>query len=246
MTALAKLFWKLLTWIDFILFTLVMYVLTYLPRKAFGPIFEKLFQAWSRSFAQALGVTQRVHQHYKGKLPEHYIVIANHPGAFEDIGMPALFKAYSVAKIDVASWFIVGRISTASGTVYLKRDNKDSRSAAADSIKQALLDGANIAIYPEGGCYGRRINRFLYGIFTISLETGVPIIPVFIHYEAQEDFEWDGQTLPQKIGEMMKAQNRTAHYHIFDPFDPKDFPDRETYTEHVHACYLKWQDKYLL
>jgi 1-acyl-sn-glycerol-3-phosphate acyltransferase len=129
--------------------------------------------------------------------------------------------------------------------LFLKRENKASRAQASETIKDALAEGKNIAIYPEGGCYGRQINRFLYGIFTISLETGVPIVPVFIHYEAQEDFEWQGQTLPQKIFELMRAKNNTANYHVFDPFDPKEFNDRESYTNHVHQQYLQWQDKYL-
>jgi len=245
MVELLRLLLRCWTMVEFVLWTLVLYLLSFAPRRPFGHHFEKLFFFWSRRFVAALDVDVRLHQHYAGTLPEHYIVIANHPSAFEDIGLPSLFDAYSVAKEGVRNWFLVGRISVAAGTIFLQREDKSSRAAAGDSIATALQQGKNIAIYPEGGCYGRRLSPFLYGIFGISRETGVPIIPVYIHYEAQEDFEWQGQTLPRKIWQIMTAKNRTAHFHVYEPFQPGAFADRESYCATVHGHYLHWQQIHL-
>ncbi|MDO6459949.1 lysophospholipid acyltransferase family protein [Granulosicoccaceae sp. 1_MG-2023] len=246
MIMLARALWRCIAWLDLILFTLLMYALSFIPRSRFGRIYDRLFQTWSRTFVRALGVDLRLHQHYAGSLPAHYIVIANHPSAFEDIGIPALFPAYSVAKIEVRDWYFAGRISAAAGTLYVKREDKQARAEAKETIRTALLAKRNIAIYPEGGCKGRRIQPFLYGIFQLSLETRTPIVPVFIHYEAQEAFEWQGQTLPRKIAELLFAPNKTAHYHVYEPIDPGAFSSREDYTEAVHALYLAWQEKHLL
>ncbi|MBX2825999.1 MAG: 1-acyl-sn-glycerol-3-phosphate acyltransferase [Gammaproteobacteria bacterium] len=245
MLYLLKLLVRVWNAIEFVLLTLVLYLLSFLPTRFLEGFYERLFYFWARVFVRALDVDVRLHQHYAGKLPEHYIVIANHPSAFEDIGLPSLFNASSVAKEGVRHWFMVGRISVAAGTIFLKRDDKSSRAAAGDAIAEALRDGRNIAIYPEGGCFGRRINPFLYGIFGISLETGVPIIPVFIHYEAQHSFEWQGQTLPQKIWQILTARNRTANFHVYEPFRPQDFDDRETFCATVHGHYLHWQEVHL-
>lgn len=246
MIALFKLLVRLWSWVELGVLTIVMYLLSFLPRSWFGTFYERLFYFWIDVFVQAMGVTIRVHQHYAKTLPDQYIVVANHPSAFEDIGLPSLFDAYSVAKMGVRDWFLVGRISAAAGTIFLKRDDKSSRAAAGESITTALNEGKNIAIYPEGGCFGRRINKFLYGIFGISIETQVAIVPVFIHYEAQEDFEWQGQTLPQKMWQILTAQNRTANFHVYEPFLPENYEDRETFCNDVHEHYLKWQDKHLL
>ena len=102
------LLWRFVMVLEFIAFTLVMYLLSYLPA-ALRPWYFRLFRYWCRSFVRALGIDLRLHQHNTRPLPERYILVANHPSAFEDIGIPALFPVHSLAKIEVADWWIVGR-----------------------------------------------------------------------------------------------------------------------------------------
>ena len=236
-----------LAWIDFILWTLVLYALSFLPKSWSGTWYSQLFRVWCRVFVRALGVDLRLLQQNKFPLPKQFILIANHPSAFEDIGVPALFSVYSLAKIQVKNWFIVGRISEAAGTLYVERESKDSRSAATQEILQTLESGKSIALYPEGGCKGRRIfESFRYGAFDISLTSGIPIVPLFLHYEAQETFEWvNPQTLIHKIWHFLSSQNNRANYYVFDAIDPKQFSDKESYNAYVHHLYLQWQKKYL-
>jgi 1-acyl-sn-glycerol-3-phosphate acyltransferase len=242
----AMLLWRIIAWVELAIFTLVLYLLSYLPRVV-RPFFFSLFRLWCRSFTRALGVELRLHQKNIRALPEHYILIANHPSAFEDIGIPALFPVHSLAKIEVSDWWLVGRISTASGTLYVDRESRESRNAAAAQIEMELRQGKNIALYPEGGCKGRRIfESFRYGAFDISLRTGIPVLPVFLHYESQDDFEWRApQTLLHKLWHMMKTQNSRANYYVYDAIDPAGFADKETYAEFIHNKYLEWQARYL-
>lgn len=233
--------------LDFVFLTLLMYLLTYLPKSVLVRFYPRLFRFWCNAFVHTLGVDLRLHQKNEFILPDRYILIANHPSAFEDIGVPALFPVYSLAKIEVKDWWFVGRISEAAGTLYVHRESRESRSEAAKDLEQALLNGKNIALYPEGGCKGRRIYKdFRYGAFDISLRTGIPILPVFLHYEAQDDFEWrPPQILPQKLWHFMISRNNRANYYVFDAIDPKQFDDKEQYMNHVHQLYLNWQEKYL-
>ena len=247
-TGLLRIIWRLICWLELTVFTLVMYLLTWLPQAFIRHFYFPLFQLWARSFVQALGIDLRVHQKYTSKgLPDQYILIANHPSAFEDIGIPTVFPVHSLAKIEVADWWFVGRISTASGSLYVHRESKESRNAAADAIEQALHAGKNIALYPEGGCKGRRIfESFRYGAFDIAMRTGTPILPVFIHYEAQDTFEWrEPQTLLHKIWHMSSAPNNRVNFYIYDALDPAQFADKESFTAHAHSLYLEWQARYL-
>ncbi len=242
-----RLAWILLGWIELILLTLVLYTLSYLPaRPTPRRWYIRLFRLWSGTFVHALGVDLRLHQKNQHPLPKQFILIANHPSAFEDIGIPALFDVHSVAKVEVRDWWITGRISAAAGTLFVRRESKESRKNVAEKITNALRNGLNIAIYPEGGINGKRLqDDFRYGIFDISKRTGVPILPVYLHYESQDDFHWGDQPLAQKIVEFMLTKNNRVNYYLYDAIQPEQFEDKESYCRFVHEKYLAWQKKYL-
>jgi len=234
-------------WVDFILFTALALVLSGLPKFILNTFYPRMFRWWCKSFIRALNVDLRLHQKNARPLPKNYILIANHPSAFEDLGVPALFPVFSLAKVEVRKWFLVGRVSWAAGTLYVDRESRESRAAAGQQIEDELMKGKNIALYPEGGCKGRRIfEDFRYGAFDISLRTGVPIVPVFLHYESQEDFEWTApQTLIHKLWHFMTTQNNRANYYVFDALDPKEYTSKEQFMEAVHKMYIEWQKRYL-
>jgi len=192
-------------------------------------------------------VDLRLHQHNLRALPKHFILIANHPSAFEDIGIPALFDVVSLAKVQVQDWFVVGRISVAAGTLYVDRDDAGSRQQAIDTMVEAVAAGRNLALYPEGGCKGRRLHgEFKSGAFEVSMRSGVPIVPVFLHYEAQDDFEWqEPYTLPDKIRHMIFAVNNRANYHVFDPLDPQDFADKYEMKAEAYRRFAEWNRRFL-
>jgi len=244
---IAQIGWRVICWLEHAIFTLLMYLLSWLPGTLLQTFYFTLFRAWCRSFVRALGVDLRLHQKNIRPLPSQYILIANHPSAFEDIGIPALFPVHSLAKIEVRDWWLVGRISTAAGTLYVNRESQESRNEAAEKVEEELAQGKNIALYPEGGCKGRRIfESFRYGAFDISLRTGIPILPVFLHYEAQDDFEWrDPQTLLDKLWHMSTTRNNRVNYYVYDAFDPGQFSDKAAYAEYAHNKYLEWQARYL-
>jgi 1-acyl-sn-glycerol-3-phosphate acyltransferase len=238
---------RVIAGLDMLLGTTVLYLLSFLPHRFTHRWYPKLFQIWCTLFIRALGVNLKVHQKNLQALPKHFMVIGNHPSAFEDIGLPAIFKARFLAKEEIKDWWILGRISLAANTLYVKRESKESRTIAREAIIQALQKGDNIGLYPEGGCKGRRVFLpFHYGCFDIAIQTDVPIIPVFLHYEAQEDFEWGlKESLVQKIWAILKAQNKTVNYYVFDAIHPSQFANHQSLCQYVQNLYLKWQVRYL-
>ncbi len=246
MILLLRFLWRLLAIADFVAFTGLMYLLSWLPWRGRHPV-ARLFNAWCRCFVRALGVDLRLHQKNLKRLPARFILIANHPAAFEDIGIPALFDVISLAKLQVQDWIVVGRISKAAGTLYVDRDDPASRDQVVETMVSAVNAGTNIALYPEGGCTGRRLfHQFKSGAFEVSIRTGVPILPVFLHYEAQDDFEWQPPySLPDKIRHMMSTVNNRANFYVFDPVDPKGFKDKYAMKDAVYAMYAKWNAQYL-
>jgi 1-acyl-sn-glycerol-3-phosphate acyltransferase len=244
--ALARALWLLLGWVELTLFTLALYLLSYLPGCRRRSWYRRLFQAWSRTWVHALGVDLRLHHKNALPLPERFILIANHPSAFEDVGIPSLFDVDSLAKQEVRQWWLVGRISAAAGTIFVKRESRESRAAAAQQIRRRLAAGRNIALYPEGGIKGPRLQpAFRYGAFSISLQTGIPILPLYLHYEALHDFHWGRHSLIQNMRNIMNAQNNRANFYLFDAIDPRLFRDKIEYGNHVYRLYENWQRRYL-
>ncbi|HHJ34419.1 MAG TPA: 1-acyl-sn-glycerol-3-phosphate acyltransferase [Gammaproteobacteria bacterium] len=235
-----------LVWLMLIALSLLLYLLSHMPRALSGRYYHYLSRLWCRLFIRALDVDLRCINKNTQALPEQYILIANHPSALEDFGVPALFDIYPLAKAGVRDWIVLGRISDYAGTIYVERGSADSRHAAKKALLDAVKAGKNIVIFPEGGCKGSRIyEKFQTGAFDISLQTGVPILPVFLHYIDQNTFEWTHQTLVQKLWQIFKSNDNRVNYYVHDALSPGAFKDRESFTLHTHALYLAWQKDYL-
>lgn len=245
-SAILRAAWLALGWIELAAFTVLLFLLSYLPSAWRSGWYRRWFQTWCRTWVHALGVELRLHHKNTRPLPERFILIANHPSSFEDIGIPALFDVDCLAKQEVRDWFMVGRISAAAGTVFVQRDSSDSRRRAAQTIADRLSAGRNVALYPEGGIKGPRLQEtFRYGAFAAALQTNTPIVPVYLHYEAQHDFHWGPHSLIANIRNIMGASNSRANYYLFDAIDPTDFDDKVSYSNHVYGLYESWQSRYL-
>ena len=244
--SITNLFVLPITWLYLIALSVFMYVLSHMPRKFSGRYYHFLACYWCRVFVRALDVDLRLVNKNKQALPEQYILIANHPSALEDFGVPALFDIYPLAKAGVRDWIVLGRISDYAGTIYVERGSASSRHAAKQALADAVKSGKNIVIFPEGGCKGSRIyEKFQTGAFDISLQTGIPVLPVFLQYIDQETFKWTDESLVKKLWQIFKTNNNRVNYYVHDAIQPDDFEDKESYTIHVHSKYLEWQREYL-
>lgn len=247
MGSLLRLLGVLFFFLDLLLTTLILWPLSYLPRCINRSWYPALFRYWCRVFVRFMGVTVEIHQRHRHPLPQQYIVIANHPSIFEDVGIPGYFKARFLGKAEILNWWVVGRIAQASGLLFVQREQSTSRKAAYGAMTEALAQGDNVGIFPEGGCFSRRLHLpFHKGAFGLAYTTKVPIIPVFSEYPAQESFEWLNQNALLKIVQIIMAPAHVARYHIHDPIHPTDFESAEALQTHVERLYENWQDRYLV
>lgn len=244
---LIRLVMQIISLIEFIIFTTSMYLLSFVPGTCDSKPYFFLFRFWCRSFVRALGLNFILHQKNLKALPEQYILICNHPSAVEDIAIPALYPVHSLAKIEVKDWPIVGRINRVAGTLYVDRNDPESRHSAVDNMLLASEKGKSIALYPEGGCFGRRITKeFKSGAFELSIRSGIPVLPILIYYQAQEDFEWQAPfTLIDKIWHFWSSQNKNVEIFQYDAIDPTQFKDKYEFSQYMQEFYQIKQTKYL-
>ena len=80
-------------WLYLIALSIIMYALSHLPRALSGRYYHYLARYWCRVFIRSLDVDLRLVHKNKQPLPEQYILIANHPSALEDFGVPEIGRA---------------------------------------------------------------------------------------------------------------------------------------------------------
>ena len=233
--------------LDFILITVFIFLLSLLPKSITKNFFPSLFKTWSLFFFRVFGMKAHIHEKFQKSLPKQFILISNHPSGMELMWLPSHFKVLPLSKYEIKDWFIIGRIVDAAGAVFVKRRERASRHAASEACLEALKEKKNIMIFPEGGCYGKALNPFYMGAFHLSKESGVPIIPVYVHYEEENVYEWGDYGLIKFIlRALVLPKNRNGHLYIFDALLPSDFANEEEYHKTVYEFYKGLEQKYRL
>ena len=87
-----------LVWCLLLLLGSFLFIVSFLPKTFAGRYYHYLARLWCRIFVHGLDVDLELVHRNKKPLPDHYILIANHPSAFEDFAVPALFDVYPLAK----------------------------------------------------------------------------------------------------------------------------------------------------
>ncbi len=231
--------------IEFAFMSIISFLIGLLPLSLIKNFFPRLYQKWSYSFLRFMGIKEHIHQKYDNALPKQYILISNHPSGVELLWIPSLFPVIPLSKEEIGDWFIIGRITKALGTIFVKRDKKDSRHAAIKACFEATKEGKSLMLFPEGGCYGKNLNPFFMGAFHISKELNVPILPVYVYYEEQHTYHWDNVGVLEFLSRVLfKARNRNAHLYIFDAIYPEKFSSVEEYHDKVYEFYQSVEQKY--
>ena len=144
-----------------------------------------VFSIWMDVFFFTTGV-RRVfvgREHFKKGGP--YVVVCNH-NSFMDVplsstGIPQTNK--TIAKIEMSRIPIFG-IVYKRGSVLVDRKNEQSRKKSYMRMKEVLLMGLHMCIYPEGtrNRSTEPLQRFHDGAFRLAVDAQTPIIPSLIFY----------------------------------------------------------------
>lgn len=120
------------------------------------------------------------------------LYISNHRSFVDPLIQLRYIDAYAVAKAEIAGYPLVGRGARETGVVFVKRENKESRSASRDAIRSLLASGNSVLIYAEGTTSNEAETLpFRIGSFEIAAELGIPVVPVMIDY-ADPAHYWHG------------------------------------------------------
>jgi 1-acyl-sn-glycerol-3-phosphate acyltransferase len=131
----------------------------------------------------------RITWHGKGPKDPH-VIMGNHRSYVDAVVVPVSFPIVFVARYETKSWPIIGWGASVLGTIWVKRDKKESRRATREAVKDRLSNGYGVAIFPEGTTHkGPDLLPYHKGIFYTCAENGFLIVPTAIEYE-NSDIAW--------------------------------------------------------
>ncbi len=158
-------------------------VLRLVERAAFGarrPWTPWLAQAVCRTALAILGLRVTM----RGQPPQGPgAVVANHSSWLDIFVLNAAARVYFVAKAEVAGWPGIGWLAQATGTLFIRRDRRDTAAQQA-LFRDRLAQGHRLLFFPEGtSTDGKRVLRFHSTLFEPFLGVaGLTIQPATVVY----------------------------------------------------------------
>jgi 1-acyl-sn-glycerol-3-phosphate acyltransferase len=111
------------------------------------------------------------------------LVVANHVSWLDIVVLLAYVPARMLAKREVRSWPLVGRIAVAMGTVFIDRDRPRDLPQTVAAVAGALAGGAVVAAFPEGTTWCGRVGGPLRpAVFQAAIGAGAAVVPVRIGF----------------------------------------------------------------
>lgn len=147
-----------------------------------GSSIESLKTEWAQGVLNSLKVDLEV---LGTPSPSSSLLLVGNHVSYLDI--PLLMSVTEnisfVAKKEISDWPVIGKAASAAKTVFVKRDHKQSRNEASQTVKNALMDGKRIVIFPSGTTCTQESKPWKKGAFRIAFETGALIQPFRIKYK---------------------------------------------------------------
>ena len=152
--------------------------------------------------------------------PALYVV--NHRSLVDPMIIAPFINAYVVAKAEVANYPILGIGAAQTGIVFVKRDDKSSRSSTIEAIEMILKRGDNVMIFPEGTTNLYQFTKeYRLGSFKVAAELGIPVVPVVLEYRDHKDLWNIDKMIPQFLKQFGALRTYTK-LKIGEPIYSKD------------------------
>lgn len=180
-------------------------------------------QIWARRLAHRFGLRMEI----SGRLPDQgALLVANHRSYVDIPALGSLTPACFIAKADIQRWPLLGLTFRVSPTLFVDRSNPTARLQLRNAARARLEAGVSILNFPEGTTQdGPGLLPFKMGLFKEIFSLDLPVVPITITYTGMDRrVEWVGDdTFLDHLLRLAGHDGLTAHVHILEPINTRDF-----------------------
>jgi len=154
----------------------------FIPNKLYWR--QLCFRAWARGFARIAGMTVET----IGPVPRPpFFLVANHLSYMDIPAIRAVVEGVFVAKADLRSWPIAGKVISDMGMVFINRENRRDIPRAGSEIIDKLSGGEGVIVFPEGTTTkGDSVLPFNSSFLQFAAQTDLPVSYASISYRTPE------------------------------------------------------------
>lgn len=195
---------------------------------AIGYLFIKLlnlnFEPWRNMCLTTWGKTSAwilsVNVETKGDIPQPpFLLVSNHLSYVDIIILFSVLKTTFVAKLEVASWPVLGFISKTIGIVFIDRNRKRDVKRVNKVISEQINERQGITIFPEGTTSpGAKVLRFRAPLLEHAANEFIEVSYCAIHYKFIDSNEpvynticwWGDASMFEHLFNLAKQKNIQA------------------------------------
>lgn len=145
---------------------------------------QVIFGAWTKSFVSISNMQIEVN----GTPPKPpFFLVANHLSYTDIAALRAVVKGVFVAKAEIESWFLAGRICRDMGSIFIDRSNRRDIPRAGELIVERLDAGEGVVVFPEGiSTKGDQVYPFNSSFLEFAARAEIPVSYATLSYKAPD------------------------------------------------------------
>ena len=142
---------------------------------------NKKIEAWATVLLAKLAIKLVV----KGKPPTAgpMLLVSNHISWLDILVIHTTGHCRFVSKADIRHWPVLGRLTTAGGTLYIERESRRDAMRVVHHMTEALSAGDIVAIFPEGTTgNGVDLLPFHANLLQAAIAIDAPVQPIALSF----------------------------------------------------------------